>query len=319
MELYALRDISGADDPNLQEVEIYYLKGLLQKGKSCTRLLRASSSDSDESVAIKLFPKKNGECSPGYITEEGSVTKLSHPNLLKYHTFYKDAIIKGKNGDFCEYSAIVMQYISHGDLFKLVSNSPLTEKVARTLFKQMISVIEYLHEQNLTHLDIKLENFLVTDDGIKLIDFEDCQDLKKRQNVSLPAGTSGYRPPEFVTGGYQDLKSADLYSLGVVLFTMVSGTPPYTELEDSSKTKTHKFDQYYETLRKNTKKFWEVHEHYRTDEHKECFTQDFKTLVEGMLAENPRERLTLDKIKRSEWFKGDVYSEEDLTRELRQG
>jgi len=314
MELYALRDISTAD-PNLQEVEVYYLNGLLQKGRSCSRLLKASSSDSEESVAIKLFPKeKNGECSPGFLIEESSVTKLSHPNLLKYHTFYKDALIKGKNGDFCEYSAIVMQYISYGDLFKLVSSAPLSEKVARTLFKQMISVIEYLHEQNLTHLDIKLENFLITDDGIKLIDFEGCQDLKKRKTISLPAGTSGYRPPEFVKGGYQDLKSADIYSLGVVLFTMVSGTPPYTEIEEN---KMHKFDQYYETLRKNTKKFWEVHEHYRAADHQEAFSQEFKKLVEGMLAENPQDRLSVDKIKRSEWYKGNVCSKEDLTHELR--
>jgi len=314
MELYALANVSPFD-PNLQEVEVYYLDCLLQKGRSCSRLLKASSPDSEESVAIKLFPKeKNGECSPGFITEEGSVTKLSHPNLLKYHTFYKDALIKGKNGDFCEYSAIVMQYVSHGDLFKLVSNAPLSEKVARTLFKQMISVIEYLHEKNLTHLDIKLENFLITDDGIKLIDFEGCQDLKKRTSVALPAGTSGYRPPEFVKGGHQDLKSADIYSLGVVLFTMVSGTPPYTEIEEN---KVQKFDKYYEALRKNTTKFWEVHEHYRTEEHQECFSKDFKSLVEGMLAENPKDRLSVEKIKRSEWLKGDVCSKEDLTRELR--
>jgi len=313
MELYALRDISTSD-PDLQEVDIYYLEGILQKGKGCTRLLRASSSDGEDSVAIKLFPKTGaGHCSPGFLTEERSVLKLSHPNLVKYHSFYKDALIKGKNDGFNQYSAIIMEYISSGDLFKLVSKDCLSEKLAKTLFRQMISVIEYLHTQKLAHLDLKLENFLINETGIKLIDFDGCQKLQAGMNVTEPTGTCGYRPPEFSKGGYQDFKAADVYSLGIVLFTMVTGTPPYTETQDC---KDSKFDHYYEALRKDISKFWKVHEHYREMDNREPLSQDFKTLIQGMLTENPQERWSMDKIKRSKWYEGEVCTTEELKRFL---
>lgn len=313
MELYALRDVS-TPDPNLQEVDIYLLEGIIQKGKGCTRLLRASSSELDEPLAIKIFPKSNeGQSSPGFTNEEGLVSKLSHPNLVKYFSFYKDALIKGRNDDLNQYSAIMMEYVPAGDLFNLISNGSLSEKLARTLFKQMLSVVEYLHGQNIAHTDLKLGNFLVTDNGIKLIGFDACKSVQKSANVSLPAGTSGYRPPEFIKGGYQDLKAADLYSLGIILFMMVTGTPPYTELEEN---KTYRFDKYYDALRKDVQKFWKVHEHYRSDDNREAFSKEFKQLIEGLLAEKPQDRLKLEEVKRSLWFKGETCSKEELQRSL---
>jgi len=314
MELYALRETSTSD-PDLQEVDIYYLEEILQKGKGCTRLLKASSADSeDEPLAIKLFPKtKNNQCCLGFTNEERTVAKLCHPHLLKYHNFYTDALIKGKKDNFSQYSAIVMEYVPSGDLFNLISKEPVAEKLARTLFKQMISVIEYLHSQKVAHLDLKLENFLVNHSGVKLIDFDGCQSLEAKRLPESRLGTVGYRPPEFVKGNYQDLIAADIYSLGIVLFTMVTGTPPYSEIEEN---KTYRFDQYYEALRKDVAKFWRVHEHYRVVEGKECFSKEFKQLIEGMLAEKPQERYKFEDIKKSAWFEGMCYSKEELKRSL---
>jgi serine/threonine protein kinase len=313
MELYALRE-TLASDPDLQEVDIYYLEEMLQKGKGCTRLLKASSAESEEALAIKLFPKsQNNQCCLGFVNEERTITKLSHPHMVKYHNFYKDALIKGKNESFSQYSAIIMEYVPSGDLFNLVSKGSLSEILARTIFKQMISVIEYLHNQKVAHLDLKLENFLINHTGIKLIDFDGCQGLESKKLPDTRLGTVGYRPPEFVKGNYQDLRAADIYSLGIVLFTMVTGTPPYSEIEEN---KTYKFDQYYEALRKDVTKFWRVHEHYRTSENKDTFSKEFKQLVEGMLAEKPLERFRFEEIKRSQWFEGKTLSKEELSRSL---
>jgi serine/threonine protein kinase len=314
MELFALREISTSD-PDLHEVDVYYLEGMLQKGKGCTRILKASSSECEETLTVKLFPKSSdGQCCPGFITEERSLTNLSHPNLLKYHSFYKDALIQCKTDSYSKYSAIIMEYVPSGDLFNFASQGPLSEKLARTLFKQMVSVIEYLHSQQLAHLDIKLENFLMTEAGIKLIDFDGCQSLQTSSITKPPTGTPGYRPPEFLTSDCKDLKSADIYSLGIVLFIMVTGTPPYSEIEENKK---YTFDKYYEALMKDISKFWRVHEHYRENDNREPFSKEFKELIEGMLVKKPEDRLKLDNIKRSKWFEGKTFSNEELKRELR--
>jgi len=126
-------------------------------------------------------------------------------------------------------------------------------------------------------------------------------------------GTPGYRPPEFLAGDYKDLKAADVYSLGIVLFIMVAGTPPYSVIENN---KTYTFDKYYEALMKDLTKFWKVHDHYREDDHREPFSKEFKELMQGILREKPQDRLKLDNIKRSKWFEGKTCSSEELKQEL---
>jgi len=164
------------------------------------------------------------------------------------------------------------------------------------------------------HLDLKLENFLVTpQEGIKLIDFESCQKLKKNGTI-IAKGTPGYRAPEIINEDFQqDPKALDIYSLGVVLFMMVAGTPPYTETQENGKWK---FDKYYDALRTDVKKFWGAHERHRIADGKEGFSKEFKEIVEGMLNVNASKRLKIEDLKRSSWLQGEVYTNKELEREL---
>lgn len=316
MELFGLKKISSSCS-DLHEACPYTLEKVLQKGKCSVRVIKAFAPETNQVVAIKLFPKtKDGKCLQAFTSEQKALANLSHPYILKYHETYNDAIIESEGGKFVEYSAIVMDYISQGDLYSVISRKPFSEKLARSVFKQMVTVVQYLHSQDLMHLDIKLENFLITPkDGIKLIDFEACQkDLK--DGTLIAKGTPGYRAPEILTDDLDNPKALDIYSLGIVLFMMVAGTPPYVEQQENGEWK---FDKYYEVLRSDSQKFWRAHERYRMtndDGGKKEFSVEFKSFIEAMIDVNPNKRPKIEELRRKAWFQGEVYSVDELEKEL---
>lgn len=294
----------------------YTLEKAIHAGKSNIRILKAIDTASKETVAIKLFPKsKSRKSMPNFFNEERSASQLSHPHILKYHAFYEDALIQLGKDEFKEYSAIVMEYIPYGDLFGLVSQRPFSEKLSRTIFKQVLSAIKYLHSEGLAHLDIKLENVLVDEEGVKVIDFDACESVKPENKVdSLNKGSAGYRAPEFVKGKVENLLAGDIYSLGIVLFIMVVGTPPYNEVEKGGK---FVFDKHYEVLRSDVKKFWRVHESYRESDGRPKLSKNFKEVVEAMLKEDPTQRPTVAELERMAWLQGDIYDEDELEAKLK--
>lgn len=313
MELYGLKKISSSCQ-DLHEACPYTLEKVIQKGKNCVRVIKSIASETNETVAIKLFPKnRDGQPLNAYLNEQKFLTGLSHSHILKYQETYHDAVIQVEDGKFSEYSAIVMEYIPFGDLFGLISKKPCSEKLARTIFRQMVSAISYLHQQDIAHLDLKPENFLVDPkQGVKLIDFEACQKITSGEKA-IAKGTPGYRAPEVVKEEFEDVKALDVYSLGVVLFTMVAGTVPYVEAFEGGKWK---FDRYYDALRNDARKFWGAHERHRTNDGKECFSSEFKAAFESMLDADPEKRPTVENIMRLKWCQGEVYSDDELEMQL---
>jgi len=316
MELYALRRVSSSNT-NVQEMENYCLENVIHPGKSNIRILKATSSETKETVAIKLFPKqKDSKCMPNFFNEERSASQLSHPHILKYFAFYQDAAIQISKDQFKEYSAIVMEYVPYGDLFGLVSQRPFSEKLGRTIFKQIISAIKYLHGQGLAHLDLKLENVLIdVKEGVKVIDFDACEPTtNEAAKTSGPKGSLGYRAPELAKGTIEDLLQGDIYSLGVVLFTMVVGIPPYSEYEKNGK---FFFDKHYDVLRNDVKRFWKVHEGYRESDGRPKLTKAFKDVVEAMLKEDPNKRPRIYDLEKMAWLQGDTYTKSELEVKLK--
>jgi len=316
MELYALRRVSSSNT-NVQEMENYCLENVIHPGKSNIRILKATSSETKETVAIKLFPKqKDSKCMPNFFNEERSASQLSHPHILKYFAFYQDAAIQISKDQFKEYSAIVMEYVPYGDLFGLVSQRPFSEKLGRTIFKQIISAIKYLHGQGLAHLDLKLENVLIdVKEGVKVIDFDACEPTTNEAVKSFgPKGSLGYRAPELAKGTIEDLLQGDIYSLGVVLFTMVVGIPPYSEYEKNGK---FFFDKHYDVLRNDVKRFWKVHEGYRESDGRPKLTKAFKDVVEAMLKEDPNKRPRIYDLEKMAWLQGDTYTKSELEVKLK--
>lgn len=293
----------------------YSLSTQLYGGKNSISIYKGLTPGTSTTLAIKVFAKqKNESPSPHYKQEEAIAVKLNHPNILKYFAFYPEAQYKQFRGPMRDCSAIVMEYVPHGDLFGLVCKRPLSEKLARTFFRQMVSAITYLHEEGIAHLDVKPENFLIGPEGLKLIDFDFSHRIEESVTHGMK-GTPGYRPPEFARGFLQDLKAADIYSLGITLFTMVSGCPPYEEIEQEKDVFV--FDKFYDALRTNPKAFWESHNGFRKEEGREEFSTGFKQLIESLLAEEAKDRPTIEIVKDNEWVKGEVYEQNELEAELR--
>ena len=124
---------------------------------------------------------------------------------------------------------IVMEYICAGDLLSYIKKrSKLTEPIAKFIFKQIILAIQYIHNHNIVHRDIKLDNILIDlDNKIKICDFGVSKRIKNNEIMYEQCGTPTYIAPEILKGkGYEGF-SVDVWSVGVVLYAMLSGTVPF--------------------------------------------------------------------------------------------
>lgn len=123
-----------------------------------------------------------------------------------------------------------MEYCRNGDLFDLIRRAGrLPQSLVRYLFTQILAGVEFLHaEAGVAHLDLKLENILVGNHfELKLCDFGFFEETSAK--VCKNRGTHGYRAPETYlesNEGY-DGRKADIFSLGVILFILAFGVPPF--------------------------------------------------------------------------------------------
>mmetsp|Transcript_22495 Transcript_22495/g.19455 ORF Transcript_22495/g.19455 Transcript_22495/m.19455 type:complete len:165 (+) Transcript_22495:382-876(+) len=133
-------------------------------------------------------------------------------------------------------SYIAMECAPYGDFHDLTFQKHLfnqDEVLLRTFFKHLVDGLDYLHSNDISHLDLKLENLLLGEDfKLKIIDFGFSNCKAQGDNGSLGSGTEDYRAPEVINGQVEDYKAADIFSLGIILFVMTFGFFPYQEDED---------------------------------------------------------------------------------------
>jgi len=131
-----------------------------------------------------------------------------------------------------------MEMCEGGELFdSIVNRGKYTEAEARETFRDISQAVAYCHSHKICHRDLKPENFLLLnknhDSPIKVIDFGlSCLYVEKNQDgtekivdLTLRAGSSYYMSPEILKGHYTYL--CDVWSLGVILFILLSGVPPF--------------------------------------------------------------------------------------------
>ncbi|GAB9466622.1 unnamed protein product [Globisporangium polare] len=157
--------------------------------------------------------------------QEQKVTELllshgGHCNLLQTHASFVD-------GDTM---FMVMEYCSGGDLYEHVQARPnglLSEMEALRFMKQIVSGVDFLHQHGIAHRDLSLENILLTSDNIcKIADFGVSTDASRK--CSGFVGKDYYIAPEIVAGQRYDPVGADVWSLGVMLFMMLTGSPLFS-------------------------------------------------------------------------------------------
>ena len=135
-------------------------------------------------------------------------------------------------------SYIVEELCSGGDLFDLISREGgLSSKVSKQYFRQIVSAISYVHAQGFSHGDLKPENILLdSHHDIKLADFgfSSSTEFSRRK-----IGTPGYMSPELRKGEVYSTRLSDVFSLGVTLFVMRTGTMPFKLAEADDKHYKH--------------------------------------------------------------------------------
>jgi serine/threonine protein kinase len=260
------------------------------------------SSESKEHFALKLFPFEGEEPHPSY-RRECILSSLAHPNIIKIYDSCERKEHFNQEEGVASYT--LMELAPYGTLFELIwrKGLPKNEILVRTYFHQLIDGVDYLHSRGIAHTDLKPENLLIGDQYIlKIIDFERC---KRGLAGKIPGrGTKNYRAPEVRLKQCNDPKAADVYSIGIVLFVMMFHFHPYLEDKLTKGYDLHKL------LVEGQDAYWDAIYDCKGEDSK-C-SDEFKSLIAGMVKMLPEERLTIGEIKMHPWYQGPTYSKKEL-------
>jgi serine/threonine protein kinase len=179
-------------------------------------------------TAFKLLNKEfvnNENIRKRFLAEARSMARMSHPNIIKVMDLIDD-------GDIV---AFVMEYIEGESLKEYIERKlKLSNQEIQSLFSQMLDALGYVHAQNLVHRDIKPSNFMVDSKGkVKIMDFgiakttDHTSSEYTQTGTGVQMGTPMYMSPEQITETKSVTPQSDIYSLGVVLWQMVTGKKPY--------------------------------------------------------------------------------------------
>jgi serine/threonine protein kinase len=185
------------------------------------RVARAHDPMIGRLVAIKLFPKElaTGEARLRFLQEARVVGQLSHPSIITLH----DMGIE----EATQTPYLVMEFLDGQPLDRILERGSIPYPRACAIVAEVACALGAAHRKGVIHGDVKPANVLVTDDGrVKLMDFGMAR-LASRDSAATPlSGTPAYWCPEQIMGKPQDARS-DLFSLGVVLYELVTGSRPF--------------------------------------------------------------------------------------------
>lgn len=246
-----------------------------------------------EKYILKTFPYMHDEINAFYFNEARFST-LMHPNIVTFKES-KDCV---ESFDSKLISYIKIEFVEH-KLHDFINRSGLgDEKLCRNLVHQLVSGISYLHSRDIAHMDLKVDNVLISKDlELKIIDFDLA--YKRSDLILIGTGTQGYRAPELIEGKCVDGQAADVYSLAILMFAMLFGRMPYSE-----GTRFNGYDL-KNLLWYHPEEFWFIHG--RFDEKLRAASQDFKALFNSMTRVDPADRVKLDELKKSQWFMKPLY------------
>lgn len=230
-----------------------------------------------QKVAIKILAKNK-------ITDTSDIERVAreihilkvvrHPNIIKMYE-----IIETQTRLF-----IIMEHCCNGELFSYITaKTKLKEEEACRLYQQLISAISYLSQLGIAHRDIKPENLLLDRQlNLKVVDFGLSNTFAPDEKLSTACGSPCYAAPELIKGLEYVGQKADIWSSGVVLFTLLCGHLPF---EDSDTQKL------YQKILNARYSFT-------------CYTsKEAQTLVKNILVPDPNLRYGLKQILSSTWLR----------------
>jgi len=275
--------VSGRRTGEEPHIGKYRLLKTIGKG-NFAKVKLAKHIPTGKEVAIKIIDKT--QLNPGSLQKlfrEVRIMKtLDHPNIVKLFQ-----VIETEKTLY-----LVMEYASGGEVFDyLVLHGRMKEKEARAKFRQIVSAVQYCHQKKIIHRDLKAENLLLDSEmNIKIADFGFSNEFVIGNKLDTFCGSPPYAAPELFQGKKYDGPEVDVWSLGVILYTLVSGSLPF----DGS------------TLR-------ELRERVLRGKYRIPFymSTDCENLLKKFLVLNPARRASLEVIMKDKWMNMG-YEEEDL-------
>ncbi|XP_074932721.1 serine/threonine-protein kinase MARK2 isoform X4 [Phalacrocorax aristotelis] len=226
-------------------------------------------------VAVKIIDKTqlNSSSLQKLFREVRIMKVLNHPNIVKLFE-----VIETEKTLY-----LVMEYASGGEVFDyLVAHGRMKEKEARAKFRQIVSAVQYCHQKFIVHRDLKAENLLLDADmNIKIADFGFSNEFTFGNKLDTFCGSPPYAAPELFQGKKYDGPEVDVWSLGVILYTLVSGSLPFD-------------GQNLKELRERV-----LRGKYRIPFY---MSTDCENLLKKFLILNPTKRGTLEQIMKDRWM-----------------
>ncbi|XP_045672815.1 serine/threonine-protein kinase MARK1 isoform X1 [Phyllostomus hastatus] len=226
-------------------------------------------------VAVKIIDKTQlNPTSLQKLFREVRIMKiLNHPNIVKLFE-----VIETEKTLY-----LVMEYASGGEVFDyLVAHGRMKEKEARAKFRQIVSAVQYCHQKCIVHRDLKAENLLLDADmNIKIADFGFSNEFTVGNKLDTFCGSPPYAAPELFQGKKYDGPEVDVWSLGVILYTLVSGSLPFD-------------GQNLKELRERV-----LRGKYRIPFY---MSTDCENLLKKLLVLNPIKRGSLEQIMKDRWM-----------------
>lgn len=207
-----------------------YKVGTEELGKGYNGVVKMAYSRHipDEKYAVKSFrlanvpPDKKQQLE----AEVEIFLTLDHPHVCRLIDVYESS----------DYLFLIMECMHGGELFdRIIELKTFAERDAANAIQQMLLALNYLHSHGIVHRDIKLENFLYDKPGshhLKLIDFGFSKVWDPSIKMKMSCGTLSYVAPEVLRKSYTS--QCDLWSLGVIVFILVSGSMPFFESKSGS-------------------------------------------------------------------------------------
>ncbi|XP_030597167.1 SNF-related serine/threonine-protein kinase-like [Archocentrus centrarchus] len=232
-----------------------------------------------EKVAVKVIDKtKLDPVARGHLFQEVRCMKMvQHPNVVRLYEVI----------DTATKLYLILELGDGGDMYDCIMKHEggLTEEVAKCYFAQIVHAISYCHRLHVVHRDLKPENvvFFEKQGVVKLTDFGFSNRFQPGKKLNTSCGSLAYSAPEILLGDEYDAPAVDIWSLGVILFMLVCGQPPFQEANDS------------ETLTMIMDCKYTVPPH---------ISRACRDLIGHMLQRDPKKRATLEQIESHQWLQG---------------
>nr|XP_021146511.1 SNF-related serine/threonine-protein kinase-like isoform X2 [Columba livia] len=257
---------------------LYDLEHTLGKGHFAVVKL-ARHVFTGQRVAVKVIDKSKlaGEAAGQLLQEVRCMKLVQHPNVVRLYEVI----------DTHAKLYLILELGDGGDMFDHIMRHEggLTEARAKHYFAQIVHAISYCHKLHVVHRDLKPENvvFFQEQEVVKLTDFGFSNRFQPGKMLTTSCGSLAYSAPEILLGDEYDAPAVDIWSLGVILYMLVCGHPPFQEANDSE-TLTMIMDC-----------------RYTVPPHVSAQCTD---LISRMLQRDPKQRASLEQIEGHAWLQG---------------